>query len=106
MSNTFGSHFGASCSTRSLGPPDRIKPDRLPRANDVDRGVERQDLRVHRQLAQAARDELRELRAEVENEDALMHEVQPLSSLRLAKKSVRNVAGKPTLVASKAEPSR
>ena len=37
-----------------------------------ERGVERQNLAVDRQLAQAARNQLRELRAEIENENGLM----------------------------------
>ncbi len=42
------------------------------RAQLVDRGVEWQNLAVDRQLAQPARDQLRELRAEVEDENRLM----------------------------------
>ena len=38
----------------------------------VERRVERQDLRVDRQLAQTARDQLRVLRPEIENDDGLM----------------------------------
>jgi hypothetical protein len=53
------------------------EPHRFARAQGFNRRVVRQDLAVDRQLAQAARNELRELRAEVEHENRLMllHEV-------------------------------
>ena len=70
-----GSHFGASASDTLFGPPDRMRPDRLLRAHGLDRRVEREDLGIHRQLAQTASDQLRELRAEVENENRLVRHV-------------------------------
>ena len=58
--------------TRSSGPPDRMMPAGR-RARDLgQRRVERQNLGVDRQLAQPARDQLRELRAEIENDDGLV----------------------------------
>ena len=47
-------------------------PTGFRRSISVERRVERQDLGVNGQLAQAARDQLRELRAEIENNDSLM----------------------------------
>ena len=57
---------------RCVGPPERMMPAGPLRAIVVERRVERQDLAVDRELAQPPRDELRELRAEVEDEDGLM----------------------------------
>jgi hypothetical protein len=45
---------------------------RRARGQNLDRRVERENLGVDRQLAQAARDQLRELRAEIQHEDRLM----------------------------------
>ena len=61
---------GVSPSVTLLGPPDRMMPlgANVPHERVVD--VERMDLAVDVRLAQAARDELRVLRAEVEDEDA------------------------------------
>ena len=64
--------FGAPLSETLLGPPDRMMPTGL-RARSTSHGrVERQNLAVDGQLAQPARDQLRELRAEVEDENRLM----------------------------------
>ena len=52
--------------------PGEHDPDRAPLLDLRHRRIERQDLRIHRQLAQAARNQLRELRAEIENNDGLM----------------------------------
>ena len=71
-SNSAGSHVGAPASDTLFGPPDRMMPDRLARANLLGRRVRRPDLRVDRQLAQAPRDELGVLRPEIENDDGLM----------------------------------
>ena len=54
------------------GPTGEDHADRPPLANLLDRRGRRPDFRVDRQLAQAARDELRVLRPEVENDDRLM----------------------------------
>ena len=54
---------------------DDARPD-CSRAIVVDRRVERQDLRVDGQLAQPARDQLRVLRAEIEDDDGLMCHVR------------------------------
>ncbi len=72
MSNSAGSHFGAPGSDTLFGPPDRMMPDRLPRADLLGRRVRRPDLGIHRQLAQPPRDQLRVLRPEIENDDGLM----------------------------------
>jgi hypothetical protein len=48
--------------------------DGVASANGIDWGVERHDLGEHRQLSQAPRDELRVLRAEVQNENGLMRQ--------------------------------
>ena len=54
-----------------FGPPDRMIPTGR-RARDLrERRIERQNLGVDRELAQAARDQLGELRAEVEDDDGL-----------------------------------
>ena len=45
------------------------------RAISAERRVERQNLGVDGQLAQPARDQLRELRAEIEDDDGLMRHV-------------------------------
>ena len=60
---------GIRHAARSAG---ENQPDRAFRAERVERRVERHDLGVHRQLAQTTRDELRVLRAEIENENRLM----------------------------------
>ena len=67
-----GSHFGAPASDTLFGPPERMTPTGCARAQRLERRVERQNLAVDGQLAQAARDQLRELRAEIENENRLM----------------------------------
>ena len=71
-SKTAGSHRGAPGSDTLFGPPDRMMPTGLPRANLLGRRVGRPDLRVDRQLAQPPRDQLRVLRAEIEDDDGLM----------------------------------
>ena len=58
-----------------MGPPDRMSPTGWLRAERLERRVERQNLGVDRQLAQATRNQLRELRAEIENENRLMHRI-------------------------------
>ncbi len=58
-----------------FGPPDRMMPTGRRRGNLCRRRVERQNLGVDGQLAQPARDELRVLRAEVEDDDGLMRHV-------------------------------
>ena len=70
--STAGSDFGAPLSETLLGPPERMMPTGCRARSIVDRRVERQNLAVDRQLAQPARDQLRELRAEVEDENRLM----------------------------------
>jgi hypothetical protein len=57
---------------RAAGQDD---PDRPLGPNHVDRRVERQDLRIDRQLTQPPGDELGELRAEVENENRLVRQL-------------------------------
>ena len=60
-------------AARAAGQDDA---DRLLGLDRVERGVERQDLAVDRQLAQTARDQLGKLRAEIQDEDGLMgHDV-------------------------------
>ena len=53
-----------------------LQPGRPLRANRVQRRVERNNLGVDGQLAKAARDELRVLRAEIENENRLVRHSQ------------------------------
>ena len=60
-----------------VGPPDRMMPAGLAPRNLRRRRRRRQDLRVDRQLAQAARNQLRVLRAEIENENRLMCHRRP-----------------------------
>ena len=72
MLNTPGSHFGAPLSDTLFGPPDRMTPAGCRAAMRVERRVERQDLAVDGQLAQTSRDQLRELRPEIENQNRLM----------------------------------
>ena len=67
-----GSQCGAPASDTLFGPPDRMTPTGAASAQFVERRVERQDLGIDRQLAQAARDQLGELRAEIEDDDGLM----------------------------------
>ena len=71
-SKTAGSHFGAPASDTLFGPPDRMMPAGCFARSALERRVERNDLGVDRQLAQATRDELGVLRAEIENENGLM----------------------------------
>ena len=61
----------------ALRPTGQDDPNRLLAANHVDRRVEREDLRIHRQLAETPRDELGELRTKVENENRLMRHYLP-----------------------------
>ena len=61
-----------SLPTRCAGRPTGRCPTGCARPDLGNRRVERQDLGVHRQLAQPARDQLRELRSEVENDDGLV----------------------------------
>src|SRR5207248_9831409 len=56
----------------ALGTAGKDHARRPASANCVDRRVRRPHLGVHRQLAQAARDQLRILRAEIEHDDGLM----------------------------------
>jgi hypothetical protein len=77
MPSSSGSLFGAPGSSTLFGPPDRMMPTGfvwrfLPR-----RGARRQDFREDGQLAKPARDQLRELRAEVENNNRLMCHRRP-----------------------------
>jgi hypothetical protein len=67
-SNTAVSHRGAPASDTLFGPPDRM----MPPLDIGDRRVERDDLGVDRQLAETARNQLRELRAEVQDDDGLV----------------------------------
>ena len=60
---------GVSPSVTLFGPPDRMMPFGAKRADEVVADVVRMDLAVDVRLAQAARDELRVLRAEVEDQD-------------------------------------
>ncbi len=71
-SKTPASQCGAPASETLFGPPDRMMPTGARSRNLRERRVERQDFGVDRQLAQAARDQLGELRAEVEDDDGLM----------------------------------
>ena len=61
-----------SCVGHTLRPARQHDADRLPRADVRDGSVVRQDFGVDRQLAQTARDQLRELRAEIQNDYGLM----------------------------------
>ena len=56
----------------ALGPARQDDADRLARANRFERRVRRPHFRVHRQLAQSPRDQLRVLRTEIQNDDGLM----------------------------------
>ena len=56
----------------ALRPAGEDDPHRISGAQRLERRVERHDLGVDRQLAQPARDELRVLRAEVQDENGLM----------------------------------
>ncbi len=67
-----GIRFRRAALGNALGPAREDDADRLSRAQHVHRRMERQNLAVDRQLAQPARDQLRELRAEVEDENRLM----------------------------------
>ena len=80
-SKSVASHFGAPASDTLFGPPDRMMPTGLLRAQRLERRVERHDLGVDRQLAQATRDELRVLRAEIQDENGLMGHVGKASGL-------------------------
>src|SRR5687767_2359932 len=64
-------------AARAAGEND---PDRAPRLDGRQRRVERQNLAVDRQLTQAARDQLRELRAEIEDENGLMRHAMLFST--------------------------
>ena len=66
------SQCGAPASDTLFGPPDRMTPAGCAREHLGQRRVERQNLGVDRQLAQPASDQLRELRAEIEDDDGLM----------------------------------
>ena len=63
---------GAPSSSTLLGPPDRMMPIGCLALSAADGSVERQDFAVDRELAQASRDQLGELRPEIENENGLM----------------------------------
>ena len=56
-------------------PARQDDPDRTARLDVVDRGIEGKNLAVDRQLAQPSRDQLGELRAEIEDENGLMGHV-------------------------------
>ena len=60
---------GVSPSVTLFGPPDRMMPFGAKLAHEVVADVVRMDLAVDVRLAQAARDELRVLRAEIEDQD-------------------------------------
>ena len=62
--------------------------DGLARAQRLARRVERQNLAVDGQLAQAARDELRVLRAEIENENGLMGHAVDSDAARRGRRAV------------------
>jgi hypothetical protein len=57
-------------AARTAGEDD---PGRLPGAQPLERRIEGHDLRIDRQLAQPSRDQLRVLRAEIQDENGLMH---------------------------------
>ena len=68
---------GVSPSVTLFGPPDRMMPFGANVADEGVADVERMDLAVDVRLAQAARDELRVLRAEVEDQDLRVRESRP-----------------------------
>src|SRR5579872_6242191 len=51
-------------------------PDRISRADLFSRRIGRPDFRINRKLAKATGDELRVLRAEIENDDGLMAQLR------------------------------
>jgi hypothetical protein len=59
----------------ALGPARQDDPDGPPSGQLFCGRIERQDLAVDGQLTETARNQLRELRAEVENQDGLMGQV-------------------------------
>ena len=67
-----GSLVGAPGSETLFGPPERMIPAGRRRAISAGGRRGRQDLGVHRQLAQPSRDQLRVLRAEIEDDNRLM----------------------------------
>ena len=58
-------------------PARQDDADRPSRPQRADGGVERQDFAIDRELAEASRDQLGELRSEIENENGLMRQCMP-----------------------------
>ena len=75
LSSTARSQRGAPSSDTLFGPPDRMMPTGRAPGNLCRRRVEGKNLGVNGQLAQPARNQLRELRAEIEDDDGLMRHV-------------------------------
>src|SRR5688572_3495049 len=67
-----GIALGRASVGDALRPAGKNDAGRLARAQDVERGVEWDDFRVDVQLTETTSDELRVLRAEVQNEDRLV----------------------------------
>ena len=70
MSSSAGSAVGAPSSYTEFGPPLRMMPVGFHSRIHSTRARRRMDLGVDARLAHAARDELRELRAVVDDQDA------------------------------------
>ena len=71
-SNTACGARGVSSSVTLFGPPERMMPRGANARDERVVDVVRMDLAVDVRLAQAPRDELRVLRAEIEDEDAVV----------------------------------
>ncbi len=74
--STARSQRGAPSSETLLGPPERMMPAGRRLRDLRRRRVERQNLGIDGQLAKPARNQLRELRAEIEDDDGLMRHVR------------------------------